>query len=88
MKLRTTKTIHEWTSDIAKKWHPYSKNFRAVDWYAATGGKEIDDVNVEWSRAFDGYSNDHFTPASLSEFYQAAQVKILADFSIAIYDAA
>ena len=43
-------------------------------------------MNVEWSRAFNGYSNDHFTPASLAEFYHAAKVEISGNFTITIYD--
>lgn len=83
MKIRAIKGIHEWTADVAKKAHPRAKTLKAVDWYFAAGQ---DDVNVEWSRAFDGYSNDHFTPESLAEFYHAAKVEISSDFTITIYD--
>ena len=84
MMVRDVKGVQEWTRDVAKKAHPYAKTLKAVDWYFAAG---CDDVNIEWSRAFDGYSNDHFTPATLAEFYNAAKVEISGNFTITIYDA-
>lgn len=84
MKVRAVKSIEEWTADVAKKAHPYSKTLKAVDWYFGSVG--YDDVNVEWSRAFDGYSNDHYTPKVLADIYRAAKVEIANNFSITIYD--
>lgn len=77
-----SKRVDEWTADIAKKMHPYSKCLKAVDWYFAAGD---DDINIEWSRSFDGYSNDHFTPQILAEFYQASKVQFFNDYSIKIF---
>ena len=84
MMIRDIKGVREWTADVAKKLHPYSKTLKAVDWYFATA--DCDDVNVEWSRSFDGYSNDHFTPETLAEFYKAAKVEISGNYTITIYD--
>ena len=38
MKIREIKSVQEWTADVAKKLHPYSKTLKAVDWYFATAG--------------------------------------------------
>ena len=82
--IRDIKGVREWTADVAKKLHPDSQTLKAVDWYFATA--DCDDVNVEWSRSFDGYSNDHFTPETLAEFYKAAKVEISGNYTITIYD--
>ena len=73
----------EWIADQIKVLAPYAKTVRAVDKYFA--GPVYDDVNVEFSRKVDGYSNCHFTTESLANFYGAECAAFDTDFGIQLH---
>ena len=76
-----TLTLAEWVADQVKAIAPYSKTVMPTDWYFAAG---YDDVNVEFSRKIDGYSNHHFTTKSLCEFYGAVSCTFNTEYGIAL----
>lgn len=69
----------EWMNAVARKCHPRSKTIEVVDYYFAAGD---DDINLEYNRKFDGYSNDHFNPESVAEILGYKSVRFNKDYSI------